>query len=123
MSDRGLLWGARVCFFLAGLPLILATVLSDRACADTLDVLVVTSGVADLVTTEVALRRPGVVEGNPAMREPAARVALKGAAVAGVLGMTRHLEKHGHRRASKVFRILTVVGWSGVALHNVRAGR
>lgn len=35
------------------------------------------AGFADLASTEIALRRPGVVESNPLIRERGARLAIK----------------------------------------------
>lgn len=122
-KERGLLWSARVCFFGAGLILILLSVLETRACGDTLDAFVVTSAAADLATTEWALAMPGTRESNPMMQERPARFALKAVGTALVLGGSRHLERRGHRGWSKGLRIAVIALWGGAAVSNAIRAR
>ena len=105
------------------LALALILLIPAASPADTLDALVVTSAVADLGTTEWALRQPGLREGNPLMSEPAIRYAGKAVGTAAVLGGSRYLERHGHRGWSRAVRIGAVVVWGGLAVHNAMQTR
>jgi len=105
-------------------PLIflLVPLLPAAAPADTLDALVVTSAAADLATTEWALSKPGLHEANPLLQGPAQRALFKTAGTVAILGMSRYLERRGHRNWSRAVRIIAIVGWSGAAINNaVRA--
>ncbi len=112
------------CFFAASLILILTAVFEARACADNLDVLVITSAAADLGTTEWLLRgSPSLREGNPLMQTPGARVGVKALATVGVIGGARYLERRGHSRAAKILMVAAIVAWSGAAVNNVLRAR
>ncbi len=108
--------------WIAAIALLLA-LFTAPAHASLLDAAVVGAATADVVTTEMALRQPGAYELNPLMQSPAARVGIKTAGIVAILATSHHLGTHGHRRASRVLRILTVVGWSAAAAHNLRVGR
>ena len=115
---------AWTCFLAAGLILILTAVLESRACADTLDGLVITSAAVDLATTEWALGQPGMHEANPLLQGPPERALVKTAATVAVVAGGRYLERHGHRNWSRGVRIGIVVLWSGAAVNNaIRARR
>jgi len=111
------------CFLAAGLVLILTAALETRACADTLDVMVITSAVADLGTTEWALGRPGLHELNPLMGDPPRRAVVKTLGTIAVIGGGRYLERHGHRNWSRGLRIVVVIAWSGLAVNNAVKAR
>lgn len=70
---------------------------------------------ADLVSTEIALSRPGVHEGNPLGQTLAARLALKGACTP-LLVWADH--KLGKKRV--IMRILYIGGMAWVVQHNLR---
>jgi hypothetical protein len=76
--------------------------------------------VADLVSTEYALTRPALREGNPLLGNRAVRIPAKLAVAALGAWATHRLRKKGqHGRA----RALAVVGFAigaGFAVHNVR---
>jgi hypothetical protein len=110
---------AWMCFLAAALTILLA----DQACPDTLDALVVTSAAADLGTTEWALSRPGLVEGNPFLQQPAVRVGAKTLGTVAFLAASHHLERKGHRGWSRGLRIALVVVWSGAAVNNAIRAR
>jgi hypothetical protein len=102
----------------SGVTLGIALLLASPARADVLDFAVVGAAAADNITTELALREPGLREGNPLLQSPAARVGVKGAAVIFGLAGAHHLKTHGHPRAAKVVKIVLVVAWSGAAINN-----
>ena len=77
------------------------------------------AGGADLATTEWALSRPGLREGNPAMSHPAVRVGAKVAAVGAVTLAHRELERRGKRKAAKALLWSAVGLWAGAAAWNV----
>ncbi len=112
------------CFLGAGLVLILTAVFEARACADILDVMVVTSAAADLATTEWALRGgPSLREVNPLMQTQGARVGVKAMAMVGVIGGARYFERRGHPKAAKLLKWAAVVAWSGLAVNNTIRAR
>lgn len=79
---------------------------------------------ADLVTTEMALRQPGMSEANPFLRSTGGRLAVKGLATAGVIGVHRELKRRKKNRAAKILAISAIAVWSGAAVNNaVRAKR
>ena len=91
---------------------------ASEACPDVLDGLVVVSAGADMYTTEAALRSPRLQELNPLGQSAAARVGLKTLGCVGVLAASKHLERHGHKRAGKVTKIVIIALWSGAAVNN-----
>ena len=74
---------------------------------------------ADLATTEMALRRPGLAEANPMMREPATRAILKVGSAALVIVACRELKQRKHGRAAKVLAFAATAVWAGAAVNNV----
>ncbi len=83
----------------------------------------VIGNVADAVSTELALQRPGVREANPVMGASSAqRIAVKAAGTAAQVWVVR---KIGARRP----KLAKVLGYSvgafhcGIAAHNLRVGR
>jgi hypothetical protein len=104
------------------LALVLATappVAVSSASADLLDHLVIGAAAADLVSTELALSRPGTKEINPFGPSPPARVGLKVAGTVAVLAVSRKM----NRKASRVLKVVAIVVWSGAAVHNLRVRR
>lgn len=93
---------------------------SERAAARLDLALVATGQLADVVSTELALSRPGFRESNPLVRERAIRIGLKAGVVAGLSVACHELRKRnkpGHAR------LLAIVGFSvgaAAAVHNVR---
>ena len=108
-------------FVLAGACV--ALMFPSRACGDTLDVLVVGSAAADIWTTERALRQPGLMEANPMLQTPGARIGAKAFGTVAILAGAKVLERKGHRGLSKALRIATVVFWSGAAVNNLIVAR
>lgn len=53
------------------------------------------AGIADMVTTEMGVRTPGLREGNPLMRNQAARLVLKPAVVGGTSWLANKWGKEG----------------------------
>lgn len=97
------------------LAALLLLALGTQARADGLDAAVIAAAVADLGTTEWALRRAGAYEANAVMREPAMRVALKAAAAGAVVWSRARLRRSGRRRAARVVGIVAVSLWAGAA--------
>jgi hypothetical protein len=105
---------AATCFILAALLLV-----AQVAHCDVLDALVIGAATADVVTTERALGREGLREGNPLLQTPAARIGAKGAALALTIVVRHELGRRGHKRASKIFGIAVLAVWGGAAVNNV----
>ena len=87
--------------------------------AGLLDAGVVAAGVADVVTTERALRHPGLREGNPLMQSPEVRIGAKTLVMAGVLAGTHVLEKRGKKGTARAVKIVVIALWGGAAVNNV----
>jgi len=111
-------WSVPVVFVL--LALLLGAI---PARADVLDGLVVASAAADLYTTEVGLRQPGLREGNPLMQSAAARVGVKGMATVLTIVGSHDLARRGHKRAGRAIKIGIIVLWSGAAINNAIRAR
>lgn len=75
---------------------------------------------ADLASTEVALRRYGLVEGNPALQEPAVRLLAKAAITTGVIAGSQALRRRGRHGTAKAVCWTAVGIWAGAAAWNVR---
>jgi len=111
-------WSVPVVFVL--LALLLGAI---PARADVLDGLIVASAAADLYTTEVGLRQPGLREGNPLMQEPAVALVIKAGVTSGTVYAADQLRKHGHRNAAKwVVRGMGAL-WLGAAGWNMHKAR
>lgn len=74
----------------------------------------------DLATTDRALRIPGAVEVNPAVRSAAGRYGIKAGMVAGMTVLDVHLQRRGRKRAAWVCRLAWVAAHAAVAVHNSR---
>ena len=100
--------------------LVLGIVLAASvAKADTLDTLVVGSAVADIWTTERALRaHPSLREANPLLQSSGARVGAKALATTATFVAAKHLGRRGHRNWSRAVRVSMVVLWGGAAVNN-----
>ena len=85
-------------------------------------VAIVWGNLADYVSTEIALQRPGTYEMNPLGQTPANRIVLKSVGTTAQLLVVRYMG----RRNPKTAR---VVGWTagafltGIAAHNMQQGR
>lgn len=103
-------WGVLAMFLLApGLA----------AAADRLTIGVLAASAADLATTQWGMA-PGVHDVNPIINGPTSATLVKVGATAGVLLLDRELKRRGHKRASKVLKITTIVVWGSAAAWNTR---
>ena len=85
-----------------------------------LNVAVVGSGVADLVTTEQAIDRGGR-EWNRLMGDSSLqRVAVKFAGIGGVIALAGLVEVKGHPIYAHLVRGIVISLWSAAAIHNGR---
>jgi hypothetical protein len=109
------------CFVLAGACI--ALMAPARACGDTLDALVVGSAAADIWTTERALQQPGTVEANPMLQTPGTRIGAKAFGTVAILAGAKVLEHKGHKRASRVVKVVVILAWSGAAVNNIVVSR
>jgi hypothetical protein len=73
---------------------------------------------ADLATTEIALRQPGLSEANPFMQTPATRVLLKTAGTVIVISAHRELKRRKKHKTAKIVAITAIAIWSGAAVNN-----
>jgi hypothetical protein len=89
------------------------------ASADALDKLVIGASAADLVTSEIALSRPGTAEANPLGPSTAARVALKVAGTAAILAVSRKV----NHKTGRILKVVAFLAWSGAAVHNMTVRR
>jgi hypothetical protein len=77
---------------------------------------------ADIISTERALRRPGVHEANPIMRGTTRRIAIKAAGAVTVTLLQRKLgTSHPKIAAVTTWGLNGVYG--GIVIHNVGVGR
>jgi hypothetical protein len=77
---------------------------------------------ADAVTTELALKRPGIVEMNPFQQRQGVRLATHaGLAVALPLVERRYMK--GHRKAAIVLNFGLAAGFAVISGSNVRLAR
>ena len=82
-----------------------------------------TAQVGDLVSTHIAVQRPGIVEGNALMgQSEAQRIALKAAGTAGILWLTSKLATH-HPRVATVTLYALSGSLGAVAIHNFTIAR
>jgi hypothetical protein len=85
---------------------------------------IVLGNVADIVSTEIALQRPGLREGNPVLGQSATqRIAVKAAGTAVQVWIVRKLDRSGHPKLARVVGYSAGAALTGVAWHNWRAGR
>ena len=81
--------------------------------------LIIGASLADLASTEYALRIPGLEEGNPLLSSREVRFAVKAAATGAVLWLYRSLEKRGRHGWARTVLIWTVALWAGAAAWNM----
>ena len=81
--------------------------------------------VADVITTQVALSRPGTREVNPLAlaNKPAAQVAVRAATILLVDWAARRLHKTGHPKAARRLLWAVTGGYTAVAVSNLRAAK
>lgn len=77
----------------------------------------------DLASTEYALARGGVHEGNPLMRSRGVRLGVNAGATALCVWTTRRLQERGRPGLARLLKVGVVVLRVGVAVHNVHAAR
>ena len=74
----------------------------------------------DVISTEIALQRPGISESNTLFQNRGARIATMAGAPA-INFLTAKLHRQ-HPRLAVVVRIAAIVVWSSAAAHNSRVG-
>lgn len=82
-----------------------------------------TGGAGEVISTEVALRRPGVAEANPALQNQAVRIVWRSAAPFLVDLGACALERQGHPRFAFWWRMGYAIGLSLITVHNLQTGR
>lgn len=82
--------------------------------------LAATGQLADLVSTEVALRRPGTQEGNPLVASRGVRIPVKLAVAAGTTAACRHLRQRGKHTQARLLAIASFVVGAAATVHNSR---
>lgn len=115
---------AVTCFvlFLIGLTVFLSVGCSSSNLGKSLNVGVVASSAADLVTTHHAIDRGGR-EANPVMgQSDLQRLLVKSLGVGVILAGSQAIEK-SHPVIAHVLRSVAIVGFSAVALHNAGVKR
>lgn len=75
---------------------------------------------ADLASTELALRRPGIEEANPFQRNGAVRAISHAAAPALMYYVTDRLRDGGRPKLALLARIGFTVGYGYIVMHNLR---
>lgn len=74
---------------------------------------------SDAVSTELVLRRPGIVELNPAQQRQGVRIASHAALAVGLPLIERRFMK-GHRKAAIVLNFGLAAGFAVISGSNVR---
>lgn len=85
--------------------------------------LIIGASVADLASTEYALRTPGAREGNPLLVSRSVRLPLKLAYTGVVVWLYRTLERRGQHGWAKTVLVWSVALWAGAAGWNMSQGR
>ncbi len=80
---------------------------------------IVGASLADLVSTELALRLPGAREGNPLLASRSVRMPLKLVYTGAVLWVYRALEERGQHRWARFLLAWAVTVWAGAAAWNL----
>lgn len=93
---------------------------ASPASADVFDALAISGAAADVVTTEVGLRR-GFVEQN--IQNRGFRIGANVALTSGCLLGARELEREGHRGWAKVLKAVPFVVFGGAAVKNIHTMR
>lgn len=107
-------------FSLSILGLILS---ANMATADKLDALLIASTSADLITTEMALRRPGLYEANPLMQSPYARIGLKTLSTTLIIKTRHKLIKEGHKKTANILTGIACGFFTILAINNYKKMR
>lgn len=79
-----------------------------------------TGQLADLVSTEFALTRPGTQEGNPLVASRAVRIPVKLAVAAGTTVACRALRQRGKHTQARLLAIASFAVGAAAAVHNSR---
>lgn len=117
---------AYVCLFAALLLVVLASFIgcAPSRMGKALNVGVVASAAADLVTTRDAINSGRGYEANPFMGQSAWQQGLvKLAGTSAVIGAASLIELKGHRTVAHVMRIAFIAVNTAVAIHNHGVGR
>jgi hypothetical protein len=97
---------------------------SDRLRAWRGDAALVTAGqLADIVSTEIALARPGAREANPLLANRGVRIPAKLAMAGGISLGCYALRRHGRHGTARALSIASFVVGAAAAVHNARVGR
>ena len=80
------------------------------------------AALGDLLSTEIALRRPQTWEAHPLMGERPIRFAIKGAATFGMVKLDQWAQRKD-RRISWAMRGVWLVGNGWLVVHNLREGK
>ncbi len=75
--------------------------------------------IGDIVSTELALRRPGTREANPLLGNRAVRVSAKLALASGAAYACRELRQHGRTHQARLLAITVFAVGAIAAAHNV----
>jgi hypothetical protein len=78
---------------------------------------------ADLVSTEYALTRPALREGNPLLGSRGVRIPAKLAVAALGAWATHRIRKRGHHGRARALAVVGFAIGAGFAVHNVRMAR
>lgn len=88
------------------------------------DAAIATAGqLADLVSTEIALSRPGTREGNPLVASRTVRIPAKLAVAATTSLACYELRKHGRHGTARALSIASFLVGAAAAIHNARVAR
>ena len=85
--------------------------------------LIIGASLADLASTEYALRIPGLEEGNPLLGSRGVRVPVKLLYTGVTLWAYRALEKHGQHGWARFLLVWSIALWAGAAAWNVSLTR
>jgi hypothetical protein len=86
---------------------------------DGLDIAVIGASSADLITTELVLANNGFREFNPILQNKQLRITTKVLAPVIVIGISRLLDKRGHKGWSRALKWGAVIVYSGAAVNNI----
>lgn len=74
---------------------------------------------ADFITTEIGLRHPNIVEGNPLMRKRGVRIGAGLAQVVLTTMLYRKLRRDGHDKCAKAIILMPAITHAGAAGWNI----
>lgn len=77
---------------------------------------------ADYLSTRHALSA-GARESNPLMQSQGTLAGWKAAQLGALVGVDYLLQKGGHKGKARLLRVLVVVGYAGLTVHNVEVAR